>query len=369
MPLASRAAGLLRPSGLARELRTVYELAMRPQRAPGGNPIEELPMAADTPEPPTGRLSILFASSRYDYGDPRRGLGVEETYFLTCLVGMGHRVVRCDPIALRRRYGHAKANQMLLESARDLRPDVLFTVMYKDEFQPDTISTLTREMKGRTIAWFSDDQWRLESYSLHWAPLFGLAVTTSRQAIQRYHEVGVARVHLSQWGCNHYLYRPTGPAPDAFIRVSFVGLPHGDRPAVIKRLRRSGIPVETWGLGWPNGRLGFSEMLRVFTHSPINLNLSNTSTRSLPQVKGRDFEVPGCGGFLITQDSEELRACYEPGREIEVYSDLDDLIDKVNYYLTHPAERQGIAHAGYKRTLAEHTMAHRLTAVLEKALA
>lgn len=366
MPLSSRLAGLLTRDGIAREIRTAYELVTRPQAGPRAEPVEELPLAAQ--EPASGRLRILFAGPRYDYGDPRRGPGVEETYFLTCLQGMGHRVLRFDAIELARRVGRGRANERLLESAKAFEPDVLFSVMYRDELDPDTVARLTSELGGRTVTWFSDDHWRLESYSRHWAPLYGLAVTTSASALERYRALGIGNVHRSQWGCNHYVYRPTGSPFAEDVGVTFVGQPHGDRATVVRRLRRAGIPVTAWGLGWPNGRLTFTEMLRVFTQSPISLNLSNASVGSVAQIKGRDFEVPGCRGFLLTQASDELLPYYTPGVEIETYADVDGLIEKARHYLDHPDERDRVAAAGYARTLAEHTMEHRLSDVLGRLL-
>lgn len=41
--------------------------------------------------------------------------------------------------------------------------------------------------------------------------------------------------------------------------------------------------------------------------------------------------------------------------------DVDDLMDKVRYYLRHDEEREAIAWHAYQRSLAEHTFARRLS--------
>ena len=66
-----------------------------------------------------------------------------------------------------------------------------------------------------------------------------------------------------------------------------------------------------------------------------------------------------CGGFLITGYQDELAEYYEPGKEIVCYETKEDLLDKVKYYLRHPAERDRIRQAGLRRALAEHTWEHR----------
>ena len=91
-------------------------------------------------------------------------------------------------------------------------------------------------------------------------------------------------------------------------------------------------------------------MVRVFASSAINLNLSNSSVlpRTLRfrlgalargrwddarqakprprQIKGRNFEVPGCGGFILTEAVPHLEEYFVPGEEIGVFRDTDDLV-------------------------------------------
>jgi spore maturation protein CgeB len=81
------------------------------------------------------------------------------------------------------------------------------------------------------------------------------------------------------------------------------------------------------------------------------------------QIKGRNFEVPGCGGFLLTGMAENLGQYYEIGKEVACFDDRHDLIDKVRYYLEHEDEREAIAQAGYERTLREHTYARRFSEI------
>jgi spore maturation protein CgeB len=81
------------------------------------------------------------------------------------------------------------------------------------------------------------------------------------------------------------------------------------------------------------------------------------------QMKGRNFEVPGCGGFLLTDPAEELERCYEPGREVALFRTLPELIDRARHYLAHEDERAAVARAGYERTLREHTYVHRFCGI------
>jgi spore maturation protein CgeB len=76
-----------------------------------------------------------------------------------------------------------------------------------------------------------------------------------------------------------------------------------------------------------------------------------------------NFEVPGAGGFLLTSATDDLSDYYAPGREVAVYTTVDDLVDRVRHYLAHDEEREAIRAAGYARTPREHTYVHRFNQI------
>ena len=73
------------------------------------------------------------------------------------------------------------------------------------------------------------------------------------------------------------------------------------------------------------------------------------------QVKLRDFGVPLAGGFYWVERVEEYDEFFRPGVEVETWGTLEELFDKIRYYLSHDAERRRIALAGKQRAVAEHT--------------
>lgn len=298
-------------------------------------------------------LRILYVAMKYDYGQPRRGLSYEENNLFHSLLNMGHQIIRFDFKAIEKRFSRREMNKMLLETVYRYNPDLMFTVLFRNELDKKVVNEISTQTETKTINWFCDDHWRFDSYSRYWAPMFNWVVTTAKSALPRYEEIGYENVIHAQWACNHFLYRKLG-LPHLYD-VTFVGQPHGNRRQVIGSLRKAGIDVKVWGYGWPTGRVSQSEMIKIFNQSKINLNLSNASRPGVEQIKGRDFEVPGCGGFLITGYAENIEEYFNVGKEIVCYRDVDDLIDKIRYYLKHDDEREAIANAGYVRVLREHT--------------
>ena len=79
----------------------------------------------------------------------------------------------------------------------------------------------------------------------------------------------------------------------------------------------------------------------------------------------RHFEVPAFGGFQLAYDIAELSNCFQIGTECDVFHDEAELLEKIQYYLSHPEQRREIAAAGQQRVLAEHLYSHRMVNLVE----
>ncbi|MDQ1600742.1 MAG: spore maturation protein CgeB [Actinomycetota bacterium] len=336
-------------------------------------------------------MRILFAAHRHDYGRPERGLSFEYFNFYEPLTHLGHDVTFFDIGEHAPAGAPASADEALAAAVRTVEPDLLFTFLYADEISPEAVATVTAAGVP-TLNWFADDHWRFEAFSSRYAPSYAWIATTAASALPKYAALGCTNVIKTQWAAAHHRYRPSGEP--LRYDATFVGQVYGERPALVARLRAEGVQVRTWGTGWAERRwhravahrpvvrsLGGrrvlaaaqartrcsqEEMIRIFGTSRINLNFTEASQGPEAQIKGRTFEVPACGGFLLTGRSAHLEEYYEPDREVVVFDGPDELVDKVTYYLAHDDERSRVAEAGLRRTLAEHTYEQRLTRIFDR---
>lgn len=89
------------------------------------------------------------------------------------------------------------------------------------------------------------------------------------------------------------------------------------------------------------------EAPKVFNLSRINLNMTmRTIETGVPQ---RVFDIMGAYGFVMSNWQEEAEELFVPDKEIVLFRDMEELIYKVNYYLSHEQERIEIALNGWKR--------------------
>jgi len=101
----------------------------------------------------------------------------------------------------------------------------------------------------------------------------------------------------------------------------------------------------------------------VFKKSKINLNITLRSI--LSGIPLRAFEIIGAGGFLLSNYQPDFDDCFIAGEDYVFYESVDDLLDKIDYYLDHNDERKAIAESGLNRIKENHTYLHRVKEILE----
>lgn len=106
----------------------------------------------------------------------------------------------------------------------------------------------------------------------------------------------------------------------------------------------------------------YRQMPLVFRQSRINLNISLRSIRS--GIPLRAFDIMGSGGFLLSNYQADFLEHFIPGEDFVYYESKEDLLWKIDYYLTHEAERACIARNGHDKVAAGHTFRHRVREML-----
>ncbi len=318
------------------------------------------------------RPKLLYIGMQYDYGDRRRGFSYEHRNFHQPLRSYcakeGWEFLHFDFMERGWEIGQDGMTSELFDLAKKERPDCVFAVLF--DFHKDPRHDVFRRISALgavTVHWFCDDHWRFGNYSSVIAPNFDLVTTTASSSLQKYRGIGMGgRVIKTQWACNHELYVPRDVEKD--VAVSFVGQPHGNRAEVLRHLLAAGLDLRVFGFGWSDRpRIPFHQMVRLFSRSRINLNLSNASTSCGEQIKGRNFEIPGTRSFLLTGRADNLEEYYADGKEVVTFETREELADKCRYFLSRDAERNRIAENAYRRTLAEHTWHHRFEPIFREA--
>lgn len=105
------------------------------------------------------------------------------------------------------------------------------------------------------------------------------------------------------------------------------------------------------------------QMPYIFHCSKINLNItSKTIETGIPL---RVFDILSSGGFCLTNYQPEIAEYFTDGEDLVMYSSMDDLLMKVEYYLKNEEERKWISQNGYKKVVKDFNLQNVFESMLE----
>ena len=131
-------------------------------------------------------------------------------------------------------------------------------------------------------------------------------------------------------------------------------------------------PLALFGRDWDptpvaecwRGPIPYADTAEVFSRTKINLHMHRAYMNGF---NDRMINVPACGGLLISRRTPELERVLEPDREVVVYDTVEELADKVRFFVEHPPAGERIAAAGHRRAHETFTFERRLIELLEIA--
>ncbi|RBI68999.1 hypothetical protein DQW77_16110 [Roseovarius sp. TE539] len=263
-------------------------------------------------------------------------------------------------------------NQALLREARMLRPDLLF--VFKGALVKAETLRAVRDMGTICIQFYPDTGFRAQSPQLWDAiPEYDWFFSTKLDHVEGLRAShGYHRVSFLPHGFDPETHRPIEASArdiaDYGCDVSFIGsISKKKRAAMEELLQRAGeLDIAIWGP--PTWREQGGAVAQAYRGSPvlgleyakaislskINLGLmfEGSSDGARPDVlTARTFEIPGAGGFMLHERTDEAAEHFEDCTECVLFSDHDEMIDKIHYYLAHDDERRAIAAAGRQRCL------------------
>src|SRR5690606_16709969 len=84
------------------------------------------------------------------------------------------------------------------------------------------------------------------------------------------------------------------------------------------------------------------------------------------QSKGRPIEIALCGGFILSQNAPGIEHMFEPGREIAIFQDKQQLLELIRKHLDAAEETQAMAHAAHARALRQYDVVAGFRTIFDK---
>ena len=271
--------------------------------------------------------------------------------------------------------------QLIAAKAADFKPDLILALA-QAPLTPEAIRNL--KLLNVPIAfWFVED-FRNLTYWKDIGSCYDYFFTIQRgEFFEKLSNIGAENHYYLPQACLPSMHRKIPLSTEEMNKystdVSFMGAGYFNRVQSFPRLLDYDFKI--WGTEWNldsilgsrvqnnNKRLNSDNIIKIYNAAKINLNLHSSSFHEGVNPVGdfvnpRTFEIAACGGFQLIDDRSELDDLMDPIKEIVTFSSIDDLCEKIDYYLNNSDEAKVIASCGKERVLKEHTIQHRMEEML-----
>jgi spore maturation protein CgeB len=187
---------------------------------------------------------------------------------------------------------------------------------------------------------------------------FDVLYTVVNQYVEIYRRHG-PQAFLLPMATNPLFFHPVPPRPEYKCDVLVLGAVHADRIEPVRELVNH-FDTHVYGEHWENhgiksrGFLFGEEVLSALNSASLAVIFARTIS-GLPAVKVGILDFLAAGGLVVTDGSPELNRYFAAGKEIIVFEDTRDLLEKIRYYLEHPAEADVIRKAGREKVINHFT--------------
>lgn len=253
--------------------------------------------------------------------------------------------------------------------------DLFFSYLSARWVDRATIDTI-RRLDIKTVNFSFDDA------RLFWGPrvagawtgvapiarAFDLNVTVARlEDVTKYRRIGARALFFPPAGnADRFALSPERAAIGKDIPLSFVGQRYGRRVELIESAQRAGVPIQTFGRGWPSGEITHDERMDVYARSLVTLGFAYLGASRRVSMKGRDFEASMTGTCYLTTWEPTLVHLFEPDREMVFYRNGRELVKKARWLINHPDETRQIGERGREKALRYHQWGFRWLRLVEE---
>tara|TARA_Y100000294_G_C8530897_1_gene326902 strand:+ start:84 stop:1163 length:1080 start_codon:yes stop_codon:yes gene_type:complete len=274
------------------------------------------------------------------------------------------------------------ANLELIKSCNEFKPNAIF-ILKGETIYKETIEQLIKKGIAVYYWWFDNPFEYAKTYEYL---LDNFKMARHVFIIEPYYinllgEAGINNVSYLGNGCEPLIYSDVKLSIDERKKyeceLSFVGTCYPRRYQILKNLMNYHLKI--YGVQWFNyfnpeiinrtnttivEKIIAPEMqAKIFVCSKINLNFHRPNL--ITSSNQRTFEIACAGGFQLVHYKKLISEEFCEDREIVYYFDLNDLKDKIDYYLKNEDKRIEVAANAKRKCLDHFTYKKRIEGILQ----
>lgn len=266
-------------------------------------------------------------------------------------------------------------NNSLIKRTKEKKPDILL-LLKADTILASTLWEIRKNTSSMIINVFPDNPLYMGKFEAI-LPCH-LFFAKDSYVVDTVRKTGYKNIHFLPQCTDPEAHRPIDIKDEKQkalqADISLIGSMYPYRLELIKQLKD--FKPKIWGKAWQKSddpeikRLYMGMDIRgddkatVISNSKISLN-PHHPLNDIFGVNRRTYDIAACKGFQLSDIKQDMGHSYAVNEEIICYATLEELREKLNYFINNPVERHIIAEKAFKRTLNCHTYQHRAKEMLE----
>jgi spore maturation protein CgeB len=262
-------------------------------------------------------------------------------------------------------------NQKLIKEVNNFNPD-LFFMLKSEQILPSTLD----EIKCKKVYWHPDVRKQVQDWVVSKAVKCDAFFTMSRGSVPEYEDKGVHNCYYLPEACDPHYHFCADEVSDYYKSpVNFIGTVRSERIPMLQKLEWSNIPFKIWGEF--NAELPrYPEVSKHHMRTPLwreyhSYAASNSISVTwdwCPEVElsysARIYRVMASKGLYLCRYVNGMEKVFTRGVHCDWFYTLDEMVDKVRYYLNNPDAMKSIGVAAQKEVYSKHTFDHRVREIL-----
>lgn len=249
------------------------------------------------------------------------------------------------------------------------KPDLVFLQIQTPGIIQETTAKYIAS-KSKVINWTGDVRHPLPQWFIDIGKHIHLTLFTNMNDVEAARVRGIKADYL-QIGFPTKIFCPKGEKRNE-ADIIFMGNNNGAFP--LSKLRKDMVSVlskkygkqfKVFGINWPGYHAEFNqeEEAKIYRGCKIAINLSHFDYSRYSS--DRLFRLMGAGAFCLSHNYKDIGLEFEVGKHLDVWNDLNELTNKIDYYLNEEEKRKTIKELGCNHVHENHTWNNRIEQLMQ----
>jgi spore maturation protein CgeB len=269
---------------------------------------------------------------------------------------------------------HKNLNGNIIHLFNKCKPDVVFMQIQTPNIVDNQTMDYMKSNGAFVINWNGDKRLTVPSWMLVCAPFVSLTSFSNMEDVREMQRLGYNSEYLeigfdetiytnegTKYPCEDILFMANNNGANFFPMSSF--RIHIANELKTKYYNKFGL----YGRGWHNGNgnLNHSQSLEAQYYRGCKIAINCSHFNVARYNSDRLLRILGSGTFCLSYKHPEMEEDYENYKHLVYFETIEDLINKIDYYLEHEEERKQIAENGRQLVLNRNTFKHQVENIIK----